>query len=1340
MSAAPPATLRERIAATLTAFAAQPLSEAAPSLFTLLGYESRRQMRFPSRTAFLAEFATGKPDFADRFPVLATAGSSAIFLQQLTNDEIAANSSGQLDLVASDVPELGQVNSYLFLAFPLPSAAYTQSELSTFARALNSLFAQPVLILFRHGEHLSIAVTNRRRSKTDSTRDVIERRVTLIREIAFAHPHPGHIAILEDFSLPVIARARQREIRTFADLDDAWRDSISTELLTKRFYREVQNWYFWARNYAEFPKDAKPDADGKHSLQLIRLLTRLLFCWFLREKVDPKTGRRLLPDELFDEPRIRELLRDTSPDASTYYLAILQNLFFATLNTPRTDEDGKPLRKFIEEAEEEADDPADVHGIQHFWRHQKLLRDKSRFEELFRAIPFLNGGLFECLDEILTNKAGRKIGELRIDGFSVKPSKQPRLPNFLFFGPARTDVDLADAYGDSSRQHETVRPLLEIFRHYKFTLTESTPLDELVELQPDLLGHVFENLLAAYNPETGTIARKATGSFYTPDLVVDWMVDQALLGYLEERLLAAHPAAAEVAPRLRDLLAWDVADHAFTAAEVETLIAAIHGLRALDPACGSGAFPMGLLQKLVMVLRTLDPRNRHWRARNLADAEAIASAPAREAALKAITRAFAHDDDNYGRKLYLIERCLFGVDIQPIATQIAKLRFFLSLVVDQQIDASDPEGNYGILPLPNLETKIVAANTLLNLQRGQSDLDFGNTTALQDELERVRHRYFTARSYPEKKALKADDARLRTELADALTSSGECSKADARRLADWNPYDQNASAPFFDPGWMFGLSRQRGFQGFDIAIGNPPYVRQEELKSVLVTDSEGKERSLKDVFKANYACFGAQADLYVYFFERTFQLLRTGGVLSFISSNKFFRSGYGERLRTFFLYATRPRVILDFGDAPVFTAIAYPSIFVAQKTKHIGDAKALPKEALKPAALPPAEWKARVLNWDPAERIAEFPQIFAEESFRFEVRNLRPDGWQFGSDAALTLLGRLQKFPTLREHCSGRVYRGIITGLNEAFFIDRETRDRLIDEDESSAKLIKPLLRGRDIKRWRVEPEDHYAIIFPFGFHERLSEYPAILAHLTSFKKALKARGQCTSSRGGGDEGQHHWLELDNNPKPEYLAEFDQPKIIVPAITGTVNYAPDYDGYFCNNKATIFIPPSVPYALAIANSQVSWWFARQRFATKQGGFYDFEPRYSATTPIPSADPEQKRLIERLSEILIWLHSPKAPTDVPQRGLIAAYFEQWLNGLVYELFFSDELHARQLQLFAETAKLAPPRVGELRNSENLRAFFLRAYDSKGRLRAQLDSLTSLEIVQLIEDSAATAVAD
>ncbi len=374
--------------------------------------------------------------------------------------------------------------------------------------------------------------------------------------------------------------------------------------------------------------------------------------------------------------------------------------------------------------------------------------------------------------------------------FSTRPAKQAKVPNFLFFGASQA-ADLSTAYGDSGRNKETVRPLLEIFRSYKFTLTENTPIEEEVALDPELLGHVFENLLAAFNPKTGTIARKATGSFYTPRVVVDWMVDEALVVHLAERV----PAASE--GQLRDLLSWGRDTHDLPPALVSALIDAIDSLKSLDPACGSGAFPMGLLQKLVHLLKKLDPQNEGWRARQTAAAEAIESAPARQAAISAITRAFARDGDDYGRKLYLIENCLYGVDIQPIAVQIAKLRFFIALVVEQPIAVG--EKNFGILPLPNLETKIVAANTPLGLRRGQLMLGSNEVRSLEKQLQQVRHDYFTARRHADKKTLRTRDRELCRALATALAGSGECTPADAQRLADWNPYDPNTPAPSSTP-------------------------------------------------------------------------------------------------------------------------------------------------------------------------------------------------------------------------------------------------------------------------------------------------------------------------------------------------------------------------------------------------------------------------------------------------------------------------------------------------------------------------------------------------------------
>ncbi|HXG23510.1 MAG TPA: Eco57I restriction-modification methylase domain-containing protein [Chthonomonadales bacterium] len=319
---------------------------------------------------------------------------------------------------------------------------------------------------------------------------------------------------------------------------------------------------------------------------------------------------------------------------------------------------------------------------------------------------------------------------------------------------------------------------------------------------------------------------------------------------------------------------------------------------------------------------------------------------------------------------HLIENCIYGVDIQPIVVQIAKLRFFISLVVDQRVNPQAE--NLGIRSLPNLETKFVAANTLIGLDRpAQLTLHDPRIDELERELARVREAHFTARTPATKRKYRERDAALRAEIAELLKHDGWGS-ATAKMLAAWDPYDQNASAGFFDAEWMFGQTA-----GFDVVIGNPPYVRQEDIKE------------LKPALQAHgYTCYTGTADLYVYFYERALQLLGDGGVLAFISSNKYFRSAYGEKLRALLAGQTIHRII-DFGDAPVFTAIAYPSIIVLSKQAATNN-------------------QAWALNWNPGPPIEQFPEIFQAQSFRIAQTELRPDGWRLESPAKLRLLEKLR--------------------------------------------------------------------------------------------------------------------------------------------------------------------------------------------------------------------------------------------------------------------------------------------------------------------------------------------
>jgi adenine-specific DNA-methyltransferase len=1021
--------------------------------------------------------------------------------------------------------------------------------------------------------------------------------------------------------------------------------AFDVEKVTKDFYAEIANWYFWACDHVTFPMPkGTANAEAYKAQSLIRLITRLIFCWFVKEK-------GLIPGELFDSRALAKLLKAgaalPASEETTYYKAILQNLFFATLNQ----EMGK--REF-RKRNAHGRDPH--RGITNLYRYEDAFADPKAFLRLMDGIPFLNGGLFECLDKVY--RAEEKLPDVRIDGFSDHPKNPLSVPDFLFFGDERT-VDLEKAYGEKRYRQATVRGLIHTFGRYKFTITENTPLDQEVALDPELSGKVFENLLAAYNPETATTARKQTGSFYTPREIVDYMVDEALLAYLETALRQTGPqihtdetrmksstttnirenlcpsvAKNGYEARLRHLFAYNDEPHQFSPAEVKTLIAAIDNLKALDPACGSGAFPMGLLHKLVFILGKLDPHNEQWKQQQIAKASEIPDATVREKTLADIEQAFAANELDYGRKLYLIENCIYGVDIQPIAVQIAKMRFFISLIVDQKVAqasslrndstrnqdgcATLPADNLGIRPLPNLETKFVAANTLIGIEKpAQQMLRNPQIDAKEAELRQVRERHFTARTPATKARCREQDAKLRAEISELLRADG-FARETTEKLANWNPYDQNASADFFDPEWMFGLR-----EGFDIVTGNPPYVRQEEIKE------------LKPALQAQgYTCHTGTADLYVYFYERALQILHDGGVLSFISSNKFFRSAYGEKLRGLLAKQTIHRII-DFGDAPVFTAIAYPAILILSKAPVDGH-------------------NVRALNWELGPPIEQFPDIARSQSFHIAQTELKPDGWRLESPAIFRLLAKFRTAgKPLGGYVQNAIYMGIKTGLNQAFVVDRATRDRLIAEHKSSAEVLKPFLRGRDVKRWRVEFADQYLIKIessenkqhPWSGKPRAEAekvfaktYPAIHAWLENSRRDLIARD---------DQGSYFW-ELRSCV---YWQEFEQPKILYPDIYEHQSLAWDERGYFAANTC-YFIPTSEKWLTGLLNSQAVEWFYSNISNKVRGGYMRSFTDYMTQIPIPSPSrAEHDALVKLVKRILAAKRAnPRADTSAWEREI------------------------------------------------------------------------------------------
>ena len=427
----------------------------------------------------------------------------------------------------------------------------------------------------------------------------------------------------------MLKHPKRLPIDNFDTLHTCWERIFNVELLNQDFYADLANWFFWAKKYAHFPLydeshdryELFNDSDKvreHESKNLIRLLTRVLFVWFIKQ-------RGLVHESLFNAADLeRGILTKFDPESkeTNYYKAVLQNLFFATLNRTHGE------REFRKVGQHQ--------NITTLLRYQDRLLDPDSFLNLVEEhTPFLNGGLFDCLDRPHPTKLGPKGGKVIIyeDGFSDRKDNPLHLPDFLFFGKAR-EVDLSgdDAFGLPGKKRVMVRGLIDILDSYKFTVVENTPIDQEVALDPELLGQVFENLLASYNEETKSTARKQTGSFYTPRGIVDYMVDESLKAHLFRKLttestenteqenqssssvysvqsVVENSSSSVVRQKLDQLFSYTDQPHQFSDSEVTALIAAIDACKILDPACGSGAFPMGALQKLVFILGKLDPRD-----------------------------------------------------------------------------------------------------------------------------------------------------------------------------------------------------------------------------------------------------------------------------------------------------------------------------------------------------------------------------------------------------------------------------------------------------------------------------------------------------------------------------------------------------------------------------------------------------------------------------------------------------------------------------------------------------------------------------------------------------------
>ncbi len=1102
---------------------------ASNSLLNQLNIKHTQEEPTPMR--FEDYYDSEIPQYIEKTLLLA---KEYFYIGEVCDDAIKNidNVSSQLREDLEKLQANAHYKSMMLFAVDLqPSAHVTRSDMAMLTRAFNKLvYNFPVTVIFRQGSLLSFGTCERTEFKQEWRQGQGEKlgKVSLLRNIDCQYPHRGHLDILKGMDCASCA--------TFDKLYEQWQKVFNSELLTKQFYNDLFDWYQWAvspESNVTFPEKTDTAEDDRQDIEtkIIRLITRLMFVWFIKQK-------GLVPDSIFNTDYLSSILKDFDPQSTTdsnYYQAILQNLFFATLNRPIIEDgEGRGFAKIKGHRD-----------VKNLYRYEDQFSiSEEEVIHLFSCVPFLNCGLFDCLDR--TTKINGVDAEIYTDGFSRNPAKfsngsykyRAFIPNNLFF-----DED---------------KGIISIFERYVFTIEENTPQDVQVALDPELLGKVFENLLGAYNPETKETARNESGSFYTPREIVQYMVNESLVAHLKQNV------DEKLETQYRQLLDFTTEEIDLTQEQKSKILHSLFTCKILDPACGSGAFPMGMLQQMVHILQQVDPDNSQWRdvLSNMAVDESrrafgIIDEEERKKKLLEIEETFNNglNSPDYTRKLYIIESCIYGVDIQPIAMLITRLRFFITLICEQtDIQRDKPEINFGIKTLPNLESKFVAANSLINAEIHKYNEDWTNDevlSLLKNELLAIRRRHFYTRKRSKKISLLREDEHKRKEIHNHINrlvgepnkekikilqakieentklldlyqgedwveetvqadlfSDPEVIRVDKNKrerdringviaackrdiehennksipqgfeaavlqVTDWNPYDQNTVSPFLDIEWMFGVT-----DGFDIVIGNPPY-RQ-------LQDNGGELANLYNT--CGYETFARMGDIYCLFYERGVQLIKEKGALCYITSNKWMRTGYGEKTRAFLAQQSNPILLIDFAGIKVFDSATVDTniiLLIKDQNQH--------------------STKSVLTSKQNKDKIHELNEFVENE---YHICNFSSsEVWIILSSIEQNIKEKINLTGTQLKDWNIKINFGIKTGNNDAFLISSLEREYILsncssdEERKRTSDIIKPLIRGRDIQKYSYDWADIWIIsLFP-SRNYNIEQYPAVKKHLLGFAK-----------------------------------------------------------------------------------------------------------------------------------------------------------------------------------------------------------------------------------------------
>ena len=945
------------------------------------------------------------------------------------------------------------------------------------------------------------------------------------------------------------------------------KDAFSVEKVNKEFYTHIAKFFYRLTGYKQAPEMKLPSVpeDNKETYQefAVRLIGRVIFCWFLKHKRSPN-GKPLMPESVLSCKAVKR--------HSQYYHSVLEKLFFEILNTPLGD------------------------------RKDNTLADVD-------TIPFLNGGLFEPHKD---------------DFYPGKPLYSLVIPDDWF------------------------ERFFQVLDRYNFTIDENSTVDAEVSVDPEMLGRIFENLLAEVNPDTGQTARKATGSYYTPRTIVDYMADQSLKQYL----LAKTAVDEDTISRL---LSYEVEDLSLTESQKDQIVSALDEIKIIDPACGSGAFPMGLLHKMLLVLQKVDPDLSIWLRNHLGSVE---SGVFRDKLLERIKK----ENWEYVRKLLIIQKSIYGVDIQTIAVEISKLRFFLSLIVDEKIE--DAKENRGVEALPNLEFKFVAANSLIGLppvMNRQVGLGIPNEEVVR--IRELRNKYL--RSYGIKKEqIKEDFMRTRGSLIDENIKWGG-KDTFALQLANWNPFS-NEACGWFDPDWMFGIRN-----GFDIVIANPPYLGESRHKDKFRVIKQG---TLKDFYQG-------KMDIFYFFFHFAVNIASHKGQIAFITTNYYPTATGANKLRRDFKERATIRELINFNELRIFESARgqHNMLTILSKgkddksiartcvTKHQGDAA--------PQTL------QSVLSWHDEQ--TEYYRISQKDLYDGEECYVRLTGT--GKTIGNKIQDMLNKVKGVGQPL-GTIFiinQGVVSGCDYVssrnmkklknapnvqdgdgiFVFDLENqrdRETISGFSQNEQRLLRPFFKNTDIRRYWCKSKADKLLLYLDRSCSNIDKYPNIKSHLQKFYPILLDRREVQTKR--IDYFQLQW------PRKESI--FIGPKITVPYRSKKNSFAYNHYDWFCRSDSYVITSKNpdikLKYILALLNSKLYYMWLYHK-GKRKGEMLELFQTPLSEIPIRKIDHhDQKPFVAVVDEILSITKDDNYPYDTDKQTEVKK-LERQIDRMAYELY-------------------------------------------------------------------------